>query len=349
MGRTWLSEEQVEQAVYGGAILGGGGGGWIKQGLENGKKALTKGRVELITVDELKNADKAVCVSLVGAPAAKEQYVSDAQFFDTIQLMQSNYPENIGAIMTNENGAATTVNGWLQAALSGLPVLDAPCNGRAHPTGSMGSLNLSDIPNYVSYQTAAGGKDQRAVRAFMSGELQTVGDAVRTMSVAAGGMVAVARNPVSIEYVKQNAAVGGITQAIELGRTFLSEAVGLNKIEAVTTFLQGRIVKVGTVNAFQLHTAGGFDVGTLRVDNCELTFWNEFMTIEENGERKGTFPDLIMTFDVQSGAPVVSAEIQNGQQLAVVCVPKTELLLSSTMENLALLSTIEPVIQKKIV
>lgn len=269
MGRNWLTEEQVEQAVYGGAILGGGGGGWIGQGLENGKKALTKGRVELVTIDELKGSDKAVCVSLVGAPAAKEQYVSDAQFYDTIELMQSNYPESIQAIITNENGAATTVNGWLQAALTGLPILDAPCNGRAHPTGSMGALNLSEKPEYISYQTAAGGKWERAVRAFMSGELQTIGDAVRTMSVAAGGMVAVARNPVSIEYLYKNAAVGGISQAIELGKIYLSETIGLNKIEAVTTSLQGRIVKVGTVNAFQLNTAGGFDVGVLKVDDCD--------------------------------------------------------------------------------
>lgn len=71
------------------------------------------------------------------------------------------------------------------------------------------------------------------------------------------------------------------------------------------------------------------------------------MTIEEKGERKGTFPDLIMTFDVETGAPVVSAEIRTGQKLAVICVPKSELLLSSTMANPQLLRTIEPVIQKK--
>ncbi|MCM3314474.1 DUF917 family protein [Psychrobacillus sp. MER TA 17] len=349
MARTVLTAEMVEQAVYGGAILGGGGGGWIAQGLEKGRAALAKGTVELISIDELNDDDEAVCVSLVGAPAAKDQYVDDNQLLMTVELLQKNYPGTIKAIMTNENGAATTVNGWLQAALTGLPVIDAPCNGRAHPTGGMGALNLSEQQDYVSYQAAAGGFGSHAISGFVSGTLDYVGNVIRRMSVEAGGMVGVARNPVSVAYVKAHGAVGGISKAMEIGKAFLAEKEGSSKIEAVTAALHGRVVKVGHVSGFELKTEGGFDVGRLDVDGIELTFWNEFMTLEENGERKGTFPDLIMTFDADTGQPVVSAEVKNGQKLAVICVPQSELLLSSTMKNERLLRTIEPVIQKKIV
>ncbi|WP_221564537.1 DUF917 family protein [Alkalihalobacillus sp. TS-13] len=348
MAKTTLTLENVEQAVYGGTILGGGGGGWIQAGLQQGKLALEVGTVDLITADELADDDYVTCVSLVGAPAAKQKYVNAKHFLVALEMLQKAFPNPIKALMTNENGAQTTVNGWLQAALTGLPVIDAPCNGRAHPTASMGSLNLSEVEDYISYQAAAGGKGEREISGFVSGKLNYTSNVIRNMSIQAGGMVGVARNPVKNSYVKEHAAVGGISHAISVGEVFLDERDPMNKIEAVATKLQGRVIKVGRVRDFSLVTDGGFDVGKLFVDDLELTFWNEYMTAEINRERKGTFPDLIMTFDAGTGIPVVSAEIENDQKIAVISVPKEHLLLSSTMSNHALLKPVEEVIKKPI-
>lgn len=159
MTRKILTRRDAKNAVYGGCILGGGGGGWINDGLEKTKLAFKIGSPELITVDELQDSDYVACVSLVGAPSAKELYIDSEQLIATVERMQKEFEKPIKALMTNENGAATTINGWLQAAATGLPFLDAPCNGRAHPTGSMGSLNLSEVEDYVSIQAFAGGKD----------------------------------------------------------------------------------------------------------------------------------------------------------------------------------------------
>ncbi|MDQ0252800.1 DUF917 family protein [Evansella vedderi] len=348
MAGTTMTVELMEQAVYGGAILGGGGGGWIQDGLQKGKLALEIGEVNLITVDQLADEDFVTCVSLVGAPAAKNQYVSAKQLYSTVNLLQQNFHSTIKALMTNENGAATTVNGWIQAALTGLPVIDAPCNGRAHPTASMGSMNLSELENFISYQAAAGGKGTYEISGYVTGSIQHTSNLIRQMSVEAGGMVGVARNPVQTGYIKENAAVGGISQAIALGEVFLQEKDPLNKIEAVATKLQGRVIKVGQTHGYSIETKGGFDVGKLYVDDLELTFWNEYMTAEENGNRKGTFPDLLMTFDTETGLPVVSAEIENDRKIAVISVPKEHLLLSTTMSNNKLLKTVESVVNKQI-
>lgn len=348
MGKRTMTMELMEQAVYGGAILGGGGGGWIHDGLQKGKLALELGEVNLISVDDLRDEDYAACVALVGAPAAKNLYVDGKQLFSTVEMLQHSFHSPIKALMTNENGAATTVNGWLQAALTGLPFLDAPCNGRAHPTASMGSLNLSELDGYVSYQAAAGGKGERAISGTVTGKLDYTSNVIRYMSVQAGGMVGVARNPVQIRYVKEHAAVGGISQAIELGKVFLNEKDPSNKIEAVAAHLQGRVIKVGEVKDFNIVTEDGFDVGQLCVDGLEMTFWNEYITAEQNGERQGTFPDLIMTFDAETGMPVVSAEIENGRKIAVISVPKDHLLLSTTMSNPKLLQSVEKVTNKSI-
>lgn len=349
MTKRLLTIEDAKKAVYGGCILGGGGGGWIKDGLEKSEQVFTLGTPSLISIDELNDEDHVACVSLVGAPSAKEQYVDSQQLIDTVQRMQSEFDQPIKALMTNENGAATTINGWLQSAATGLPFLDAPCNGRAHPTGSMGSLNLSEVKDYSSIQTFSGGLGDKKVEGVIVASLDLSSDTVRSASVQAGGMVGVCRNPVNVSYIKEHAAVGGITQAIELGEAFLSTPEGPERIETVASFLKGRIIHSGKVSHFEMKATGGFDVGIVHIDDLELTFWNEYMTAEMNGERKGTFPDLIMTFNAETGLPIVSAEIEEGINIAVISVPKENLKLSSTMFNEKLLRAVEPIIQKKIV
>lgn len=349
MVRSVLTKTDAINAVYGGCILGGGGGGWIDDGLEKTELAFSLGNPELITVDELQDSDFAACVSLVGAPSAKEMYVDSDQLINTVKRMQQEFDQPIKALMTNENGASTTINGWLQAAATGLPFLDAPSNGRAHPTGSMGSMNLSEVADYQSVQTFAGGKNEKKVEGSITGMLDLTSSAVRAISVQAGGMVGVCRNPVDIPYIKENAAVGAISQAMALGKEFLSVPEGPERIEKAVSFLKGRIIHSGKVSHFQLDETGGFDVGYVRIDDLELTFWNEYMTAEMNGQRKGTFPDLIMTFDVDTGKPLVSAEIKEGIRIAVISVPKENLLLSSTMYNQKLLKAVEPIINKSII
>src|SRR5690625_3759011 len=349
MSRRVLTLEDAKKAVYGGCILGGGGGGWIDDGLQKSDEAFTMGSPELVSINTLQDEDYVACVSLVGARSAKEAFIDAEQLTETVKQMQKEFNQPIKALMTNENGAATTINGWLQSAATGLPFLDAPSNGRAHPTGTMGALNLTEIPEYVSYQAFAGGRESKKVEGMISASLDIASRTIRSISVQAGGIVGVCRNPVTIQYVKENAAVGGITQAIELGEVYFSAKEGIDRIKAVTDYLKGKIIHSGTVEKFSLIEKDGFDVGCVQIDDLELTFWNEYMTAEANGQRLGTFPDLIMTFDRHTGQPVVSAHIKEGMDLSVIVVPKECLLLSATMFNNKLLKVIEPIIDKKIV
>lgn len=346
--RRKLTKQDGKYAVYGGCILGGGGGGIIREGLEKLEKAFEYGEPELVSIEAFQDSDIAVCVSLVGAPSAKEMFLSDEQMIGTVKRMQHELDQPIAAIMTNENGAATSTNGWLQAAALNLPIIDAPSNGRAHPTGSMGSMNLSEQEDYRSIQTFAGGENHSEVEGVVIGSLNHASDAMRELSIKAGGLVGVCRNPVTIQYVKDNAAIGGITQAIELGKVLLEAPEGIKRIEAITAYLKGDILHSGKVSKFSLEKTGGFDVGYVEIGELEMTFWNEYMTAEIAGERYSTFPDLIMTLDTNTGLPIVSAEIEEGQDLTVITVPKEHLLLSSTMYNEKLLRVIEPIINKEI-
>jgi uncharacterized protein len=348
MAKIQLDKKIVEYAVYGGAVLGGGGGGWIEDGLQIGRLALDIGQPELLTVDELSDEDLLVTASLVGAPAAKDKFVKPIHYSRALNLLSQKIGKPIQGIITNENGAGTTVNGWFQSAVTGIPVIDIPCNGRAHPTGSMGSMNLSEQEDYVSHQAAVGGKGSNYLEFSVSGSLDKASTLIRKASIEAGGLLAVARNPVTVAYAKAHGAAGAIQQAIQVGEVLLNH-VGEAAIDAVVRTLGGRVVTEGTVTDFVLETTGGFDVGTVTInDSYELTFWNEYMTIEKNGERFGTFPDLIMTLDARTAEPIVSAAIQKGQQIAVIAVPKEKLILSSTMRNEKLLKPVESIINRSI-
>ena len=344
-----LDEYTVEHAVYGGAVLGGGGGGKIADGLQIGRLALEVGQPILRTAEEMKEEDLLVTVSLVGAPAAKEQYVKPMHYIKAIDLLSQTIKEPIRGIITNENGAGTTVNGWFQSAVTGLPVVDIPCNGRAHPTGVMGSLNLSEQAGFISHQAAVGGRSERYLEFTISSALDIAAKTVRQMSVEAGGLVAVARNPVHVAYAKKHGASGAIQQAIQVGEALCSRK-GERAIDSVVSLLGGKVIGEGTVTEFKLETTGGFDVGTVTINNdWNMTFWNEYMTIEKDGIRYGTFPDLIMTLDVKTGRPIVTAEVEKGQNLAVIVVPKEKLILSSTMRNHLLMCPIEKIIGKQII
>ncbi|MED4571495.1 hypothetical protein [Brevibacillus agri] len=64
--------------------------------------------------------------------------------------------------------------------------------------------------------------------------------------------------------------------------------------------------------------------------------------------RLGTFPDLIMTLDAKTAKPIVSAEIEKGQPLAVIHVPQENLILGATMRNKELLAAVEGAVGKQI-
>jgi DUF917 family protein len=235
----------------------------------------------------------------------------------------------------------------------GLPVIDALCTGRAHPTGTMGSMGLHRESAYVSQQAAAGGNPAKGLylELYAAGKLDNIAPLIRAAADRAGGLVAVARNPVKASYVKQHGAPGALKQAIELGRRMktVTSRGGDAAALAAAEFLGGRVVIRGTVSELELVTRGGFDTGRINIAGYETTFWNEFMTLEQGGKRLGTFPDLIMTLNAQDGMPVTTAGLKKGQEVMLLLVPASRLILGEGMRCRDLMEAIEPVVNKKIV
>lgn len=354
MAKLILDREAVEAAVLGGAVLGGGGGGSMGLGREAGLLAIELGDPELVGVADLPGDAGLLTMSAVGAPAAKTAHVRPAHYLRTVDLFVKQTGTKVDGLITNECGGMATVNGWLQAAALGLPVVDAPCNGRAHPTGVMGSMGLHRVEGYISRQVAVGGNPRTGsyVEAFVSGNLEKAAGLVRQAAVQAGGLVAVARNPVAAAYARENGAVGAVKKSIDVGLAMnRARAKGpKSMIEATAEVLSGEIVSWNEVIDVTLETTGGFDVGRVVLrSGAELTFWNEYITMEDGGNRIGTFPDLLATLDANTGLPVSSAEIRKGQSVAVLHVPQAKLILGAGMKDPALFESVEKVIGKEVI
>lgn len=334
MSTLRLDTRLAEAVVLGGAVLGGGGGGDIEDGLERATLAVRLGSPVLMSLDDLDDDDLVVTASAVGAPAAAEKFVRPVDHIRALELLLESRPVELAGIIANENGASSGINGWLQASSMGIPMIDAPANGRAHPTGLMGAMGIHRLEGYVSVQSAAGGNPEtgRYLEMVAQGKLEVTANLIRHASVQAGGIVAVSRDPIDAAYLRTHAAPGGTSQAIKVGEAVMAardqgpDAV----IRATVSVLGGEVVCQGQVAELRLETAGGYDIGLINIAGdrpCELTFWNEFMTLELDGRREASFPDLITLLSLYSGLPVSSAEIQKGDGVAVLVVPRDHLIL----------------------
>jgi len=351
-----LSLDDLRACVLGGAILGGGGGGSRQLGMELGTMALEAGSVELLSPNEVSNDLILITCALVGAPAANSACTRPAHFLRAVELLLANLGlsrDEVGLI-TNENGGAATINGWYQAAKLELPLVDIPCNGRAHPMAIMGAMGLENREGYLSRQAVAGGDDQagRYLELTLSARLDLASRAVRHLAQEAGGLAAVARNPVDAGYAKEYGAPGAIAQAREIGRAWYSQDYPRQRIEAAMAVVGGQIVAEGILQAVDLETRGGFDVGKAMIDNApatvptvgppgrpqgypmEIPFWNEYVRVTAGAERLGAFPDLIGIFG-PDGFPVSSAELaaHRGRQVHITVAPSECLLLGEGVRS----------------
>lgn len=345
-----LDRQAVEAAVAGGSVLAAGGGGWVEHGYLVGRTAVSYGTPRLATLDEVAGDAMIVTVSAIGAPAARDWEMRPSDYVRALRLLSEALEQPVVGTITAQNGSSTTCNGWIQSAVLGTLVIDAAGDGRAHPTGKMGSLGLAADPDYRTVQAAAGGNrsQDRYLEVVTRGTVRHTANVLRTAAVASGGFIAAARNPLPAAYVREHGAVGAISFALRLGEAILAagprgpEAVA----DAITSILEGRILGRGTVRHKQLRTEGGFDIGTLEVAELELGFVNEYMTAEATGERLATFPDVITTLSAVDGRPVSIADIRDGDEVVVLAVDKTQVPLGAGVREPSVYPEVEDLLGK---
>ncbi len=328
-----LTASDVPAAVTGGSVLACGGGGWVDQGYLIGDIATRLGEPRLATIDEIPPDGIIVTVTAIGSPAAPDWQMLPIDYVRALQRLIDELGQPVAGLITAQNGSSTTLNGWNQSAILGIPVVDAAGNGRAQPTGKFGSMGLLTLPGYKTIQTAAGGNraQGRYLEVTVGGEVARADDILRAVSLQAGGFIAAARNPVAASYVREHAAVGAISYALLLGEAMLAAGPGGAEavIGAAMRVTKGRVLGRGAVSQAAVDTRDSFDFARFVVEDpggpLTLHTMNEYMAVDRGGERLATYPDIICTLSLESGLPISVAQMREGDRVAVLVNDKADL------------------------
>ena len=344
-----LDERRLIELVYGGAVLGAGGGGSVEAGLAAGREALALGTPLLAQLGELAPQSLIATLGIVGS-AGMTVDQARPQHGLALRRLEELERKPIGAVIPSEVGPQTVTYGWRESAVSGVPVADAPCNGRAHPLGLMGSLGLHRRPSYITSTIVIGSsrRNHTRVELILRTSATKASKMVREAAATSGIPLAVARNPLPASYVKRKAAVGGLKYAGHVGRIVLNEMNRglLRLLERLSPWMGGQVLSEGRVNYSTLTEAGGFTIGHILMRDqdgrdCRVAVCNEYLGFQRNGIVVAAFPDLITLFDFDSALPLSSPDVKAGKRVAVFAVPRARLKLGSTMKDLTLLRPIE--------
>jgi DUF917 family protein len=346
-----LDERLLRELVYGGAVLGAGGGGSIEVGLAAGREGLALGSPRLVGIDELAPTTLLATLSIVGSMgggiSSDQPRPQHGLVLGQLAKLEK---KHIGAVIASEVGPQTVTYGWRESAIAGIPIVDAPCNGRAHPLGVMGSLGLHRRPSHVAGVVAIGGNagGSNYVHLSIRTSATKAGKMIRDAAASSGIPLAVARNLLPASYVKNHAAIGGLKYATQIGAIVLREMKhGLGRLlQQLVGFMGGRILFEGRVHSVSLTESFGFTLGHIRLRDrrggeCAVGVCNEYLVLRKEQKILATFPDLITIFDFKSSLPLASPQVKPGMHVALLSVPRSRLKLGSTMKDRSLLIPIE--------
>ena len=349
MGRI-LTEKDVEPAVKGGSVYAAGGGGWADHGRMLGYAAVNVGKPELVDIEELKPKAWVATAAAIGAPASMTPWeMQGRDYIKAVQLLEEALGEKLAGLIIGQNGKSSTLNGWLPAAVLGTKVVDAAGDLRAHPTGDMGSIGMAGSPKQM-IQTAVGGNraESRYIELTVRGATAKISPILRTAADMSGGFIASCRNPLRASYVRDNAALGGISLALTLGEAIIAaeRKGGSAVIDAIVKTTGGTILAKGNVAKKDLvYTREAFDIGRFVIGEGDTAItihtMNEFMAIDDaGGNRLATFPDIISTLDA-TGTPLSAGQLREGMFVFVLHVPKKLIPLSSGVLDAAVYPPVE--------
>jgi DUF917 family protein len=352
----YLTKEDAVAAVWGGLVLGAGGGG-LEGGLQAVDWVFEMGRPKMATLDEYPDDALAAVTTGVGAPGAKKQrVVFPSDSLRAMDLLTERLKaggagmqgELVGSIIGHPG--AWMVRTWLLSILDERhAVLDTATNGRGHPSVRMGSMGITDDLEHRIILTAAGGLDEvdGRIEMVIESPLALGSDLIRRAASSLGGSISSARGPFTIGFLKEHSAVGSVSTSINLGHAMLAAEGGNaeKKVQAVADALGGKVHVSGRITENTIVLDGAYDVGRIVLDaaegRVEVGVVNEYLALDIAGERVSTFPDLIALFSAKDGFPTTASTAAAGDEVIIVTVPRDKIPVGAGAREAAAFPGIE--------
>jgi uncharacterized protein len=314
----------VDDIARGAGILGTGGGGDPYLGKLLAEAAITRhGPITVVTIEEVPADAVVVPVAMLGAPTvSQEKLPNGTETRAALRALEEATGVTATHLVPIEIGGMNSLIPLALAAETGLPVVDGDAMGRAFPEAQMVLPTLAGIP--TSPMAVADDKGNTMV-------LRTASNLwaeriARAACVVTGCSVFTADTMMTGTQLPDGLVAGTITLAQRLGAAVrAARAAHADPAEAVATMVGGVRLATGKVVDVHRATTGGFARGTATVagpgTQLRLSFQNEYLLAERDGDPVATTPDLICVLETDTGEPITTESMRYGNRVTVLGIP----------------------------
>ncbi|HZW55417.1 MAG TPA: DUF917 domain-containing protein [Nitrososphaerales archaeon] len=322
-----ISTNDVDDIALGASVLGAGGGGNVETGILLLKNAIcVYGDVLLKSLDELQESDFIVPLGEMGAPVVGLEKFGQ---LDAPKLVVEFLCEKMGlkatAVSAVEVGGSNSMVPMVAAASLGIPMIDADSMGRAFPETQMTSFHLNGlVASPLALMDERGNRVMvEAVDTFWAEKI------ARTTTSLMGARSCVATFGMDGKTAKRCCIGGTISLSQRIGAVLSKARAGEERLESLTTLVNGVIMFKGKITDVNRHTVGGFNKGDVLMqgsdqfsrDSCKITFQNENLVCRVGSRVLATVPDIITVLNSETLVPITTEELRYGQRVAVIGIP----------------------------
>jgi uncharacterized protein len=334
-----IDADNLQELVFGTAVLASGGGGDPYIGQQILKQALGKhGPAKLLDPARVRDKALVVAVGAIGASTIfLERFPSLDALAGVVAAMESRLGRKVDALVASEAGG---LNATLPIALGlrlGRPVIDADGMGRAFPEGQMMTYGIyggraapmilaDDQLNMVVVDADDNYKAEQLARS-----------AVRSM----GNSAMAAAYPMTGKFFKSAAIWNTITLSHNIGRAALTArrekrdphaalerffSTGRKAQRFAGTLFMGKVVDVAC------KTGGGFVRGTVTLESercsarCIVEIQNENLAVQIDERIVALVPDIITMLEQETAEPITTENLRYGQRVNIFGLAAPELL-----------------------
>jgi uncharacterized protein len=333
-----LQKQDLYDILYGCTILGTGGGGSLKTGLELIDEALDAGKTfRLVDFSEVPDdawiATPYMCGSISPVtPELEAQYadlplVGEPDAYLAYKAMEEYFGKEFYGVISTELGGGNTAISLYVGAWSDKVIIDADPAGRSVPELQHSTYYINDIPIYPLACANAFG--DVAILPHVVNDLRAEA-LVRAMAVASKNRIGVADHPAQARTLRDAVIKGAISNAWKIGKTFRETKQAGGPVAArIAEVGGGGVLFKGRVTAHQYDTIDGFTIGEVLLrgegpdagSTYKIMFKNEHMLSWRDGQVDVTIPDLIIVYNEDTNEPNLNPYFSDGMNVTVIGLP----------------------------
>jgi hypothetical protein len=317
--------KEIEDIAMGAALLGAGGGGDPYVGKLVAMGAIKEcGDVTLLDPSEVPDDALIVPIAMMGAPTILSEKGIGGEEYKTLHRMVSQfYGKEIYAFMPIEAGGVNSMLPIAASARLGIPMVDADGMGRAFPELQMVTFTIGGIK--ATPMALTDEKGNCAI--FDTITNKWTEELARAVTMSCGGSVSVSLYCMDGATLKKYAVKNIVTRSEKLGAAIRTVKSGTGTPEA--NFLEateGFKLFKGKISDVLRETKDGFNFGKVILEGIDsdrgkqatVTFQNENLIAEVDGQIIATTPDLICLVDSETFIPTTTDALKYGKRVIVI-------------------------------